>query len=68
MFDIINVYAIVFVTTLLLTIFIRGYNGKEYNVKDIIDSLLWPLTYTVIFGVIIRAIVNKFNEKKEIDE
>ena len=63
-----NVYVIVFVVTLLLTLLLRGYNGKEYNVKDITDSLLWPLTYTVIIGVLIRAIVNKFNDKKEIDE
>lgn len=69
MFDILYVYFYMLIITLVITLVARGYNEQEYNKKDITDSVLWPLTYLVILGTLIKVIVNKLNrKKKEIDE
>lgn len=51
--------------TLLLSCFLRGFSGKKYTTADVIDSLLWPLTFVVIIGTITRVIADYIFKKIE---
>ena len=63
-------YLVIAMLTLFITCLVRGFNGSHYNRGDIIDSLFWPLTFTVLAGVILRVLKNTFEKftKKEVDE
>ena len=71
MIDFIYNYVFISIITILCISFVRGFNGKQCNKQDIIESVFWPITFTVILGTIIRVLVDyiiqKFS-KKEVDE
>lgn len=50
-------YMFVFGGFLFINLFIAGYIGRNMNIMDVVYSLLWPLSLTVLLGGLLRLAV-----------
>lgn len=57
-------YIIISLVFLLFNSIIAGYNGNSYSFQDTIDSILWPLSLSVLIGLVIRITIEKYKEKR----
>jgi len=61
------IYVIGIAITLLVNAFIAGYNGNNITLNDFSDAVIWPISLTVLIGLLIRLVVEK-NKKQLKDE
>ena len=43
---------------------VGGYFGKSYTLEDIKDSILWPLSFSVLIGLTARILIDKYKAYK----
>lgn len=49
--------------TLGINAFVAGYNGTTWNMNDVKDSILWPVSLLVMIGTLIRIIIETTKNK-----
>jgi hypothetical protein len=54
-----QVYGIITLIFLLVNSAFAGFQGRDWNLTDLKDSILWPLSLSVLFGLLIRIIYDK---------
>ena len=52
-------YFAIALTFLFVDAIIAGMNGTTWNSSSIKDALLWPLTTGVLFGLLLRILIEK---------
>lgn len=56
-------YIIVFVITLAINAVFAGYHGSKIMKEDLYDSIIWPISLLVLFGYLIKIIIQKLERK-----
>lgn len=54
-----NYYIFIGVIFLLINAFTAGFTGRDSNIRDVMDSIFWPLSLMVFLGIITRIIYEK---------
>jgi hypothetical protein len=57
-------YFIVGFVFLIGNTIVGGYFGKNYTLEDIKDSILWPLSFSILLGLVIRILIDKYKTYK----
>jgi hypothetical protein len=60
---IINFYFSVALFVLVLNAVIGGYQGKQINIDDVIQSAFWPVSLAQLLGTLIRIGVESYKEE-----
>ena len=63
--DYVIVYIIIAAIVGIINTLIAGFNGKSYSKNDIKDSLLWPLSVSVLLGLLARLVFEKILDYKK---
>ena len=58
-------YIIVFVITLAINAVFAGYHGSKIMKEDLYDSIIWPISLLVLFGYLIKIIIQKLERNKK---
>lgn len=59
----IEIYFLISIFFMIVNSTIAGFLGLSYNWSDVRDSILWPLSVSVLLGVTIRLIKERFFEE-----
>ena len=54
-----QIYGIIALVFLMINSVFAGYSGRDWNLTDLKDSILWPLSLGVLIGLFIRIIYDK---------
>lgn len=56
-------YVLIAAAMMSINAAVAGFKGGQWNMDDVIDSILWPLSIAMLVGLIARISFDKYNER-----
>lgn len=63
-FDILMYYILFAGIFLIINGIVAGYNKRDITDNDMIDAILWPISVSILFGLITRLLTEKYADYK----
>jgi len=63
-FDILMYYILFAGIFLIINGIVAGYNKRDITNNDMIDAILWPISVSILFGLITRLLTEKYADYK----
>lgn len=63
-FDILMYYILFAGIFLIINGIVAGYNKRDITNNDMIDAALWPISVSILFGLITRLLTEKYADYK----